>query len=77
MATPARTAALQASTHWQRFAVPYEFPVVFTERLFDPDNPVLRDALCRLEPDKRHRVIVFVDDGLLAAHAELLASIMD
>lgn len=77
MATPAQTAALQASTHWQRFAVPYEFPVVFTERLFDPDNPVLRDALCRLEPDKRHRVIVFVDDGLLAAHAELLASILD
>jgi 3-dehydroquinate synthase len=77
MATRARTAALQASTHWQRFAVPYEFPVVFTERLFDPDNPVLRDALCRLEPDKRHRVIVFVDDGLLAAHAGLLASILD
>jgi len=57
--TQARTA-----THWQRFAVPYEFPVVFTEGVFDPGNPALRDALCRLEPAKRHRAVFFVDDGL-------------
>jgi len=65
--TQARTA-----THWQRFAVPYEFPVVFTEGVFDPDNPALRDVLCRLEPAKRHRCVFFVDDGLGAA---MLASI--
>jgi len=75
MAAPARSGQIQASTHWQRFSVPYEVPVVFTEGLFDPDNPVLRDALCRLEPDKRHRAVVFVDDGLIAAHPQLLASI--
>lgn len=57
--TQART-----NTHWQRFAVPYEFPVVFTEGVFDPENPALRDVLCRLEPAKRHRVAFFVDDGL-------------
>ena len=60
--THARTA-----THWQRFAVPYEFPVVFTEGVFDPENPALRDVLCRLEPAKRHRAVFFVDDGLRAA----------
>ncbi len=65
--TQART-----TTHWQRFAVPYEFPVVFTEGVFDPENPALRDVLCRLEPAKRHRVVFFVDDGLGAA---LLAAI--
>ncbi|MGH8720721.1 MAG: 3-dehydroquinate synthase [Burkholderiales bacterium] len=57
--TQART-----TTHWQRFAVPYEFPVVFTEGVFDPENPALRDVLCRLEPAKRHRAVFFVDDGL-------------
>jgi 3-dehydroquinate synthase len=57
--TQARTA-----THWQRFAVPYEFPVVFTEGVFDADNPALRDVLCRLEPAKRHRCVFFADDGL-------------
>jgi len=51
-------------THWQRFAVPYEFPVVFTEGVFDADNPALRDVLCRLEPAKRHRAVFFADDGL-------------
>ncbi len=51
----------------QKFSVSYEFPVHFTEDLFGPDNPVLRDTLCRLEPDKRHRCIVFVDDGVAAS----------
>jgi 3-dehydroquinate synthase len=57
--------------HWQRFAVPYEYPVYFTEHLFAPDNPVLVSALSRLEPDKRHRVIVFVDEGVLAVRPGL------
>ena len=33
------------SVHWQRFSVPYAYPVHFTERLFDPANPVLVDTL--------------------------------
>ena len=66
------------ATHWQRFSVPYEFPVVFTEGVFDPGNPALRDVLCRLEPSKRHRVVFFVDDGLVgtgASRTALLESI--
>jgi 3-dehydroquinate synthase len=68
--TQARTA-----THWQRFAVPYEFPVVFTEGVFDPDNPVLREVLCRLEPAKRHRAVFFVDDGLQHGGAPVIEAI--
>lgn len=64
-----------ATVHWQRFTVPYEFPVCFTENLFEPENSVLRDALCRLEADKLHRCIVFADDGLLAARPELSGAI--
>ena len=60
---------------WQRFSVPYEFPVVFTDDLFAPDNPVLRDALARLEPAKRHRLLVFVDAGVLQAMPGLTAAI--
>ncbi len=77
MAAQARYEQIPATTHWQRFSVPYAFPVVFTEGLFDRDNPALRDAICRLEPGKRHRVIVFIDDGLVAAQPALLASIAD
>ncbi len=76
MAADTRSTTARSATHWQRFAVPYEFPVIFTEGVFDPENPALRDVLCRLEPAKRHRVVVFVDDGLNAGRAPLSAVIV-
>jgi 3-dehydroquinate synthase len=63
--------AAQTTAHVQRFAVAYEYPVYFTERLFDPSNPVLLEAMTRLEPDRRHRCLMFVDDGLLGARPGL------
>jgi 3-dehydroquinate synthase len=66
----------RSATHWQKFAVPYEFPVVFTEGVFDPANPALREAITRLEPAKRHRVVVFVDDGLNAGRAPLAEAVV-
>jgi 3-dehydroquinate synthase len=63
----------QTHTHWQRFSVPYEFPVVFTENVFDPGNPALREVICRLEPAKRHRVIVFVDDSLSSCIPQIIS----
>ena len=32
-----------------------EFPVIFTEGLFNPANPALADVVSRQEPAKRHR----------------------
>ena len=75
MATDARSTQTLTTTHWQRFSVPYAFPVVFTEGVFDPENPALRDVLCRYEPAKRHRVVVFVDDGLSAGTPPLVDAI--
>ena len=69
-AHPTREAA-QATVHVQRFAVAYEYPVYFTERLFDPSNPVLIEVATRLEPDRRHRCLMFLDDGLLGARPGL------
>src|SRR5687767_6222296 len=72
MAADTGSKKAETATHLQRFSVPYEFPVVFTEGVFDPENPALRDALCRIEPHKRHRVVVFVD-AALASHAESIS----
>jgi 3-dehydroquinate synthase len=76
MAADARATQAAASTHWQRFSVPYEFPVVFTEGLFRPDNPVLREVICRLEPAKRHRAVFFVDDGLAGGGSPVVEAIV-
>ncbi|MEM7271021.1 MAG: 3-dehydroquinate synthase [Pseudomonadota bacterium] len=56
---------------WQRFSVPYEFPVAFSEGLFSPANPLLADTLALKEPDKRHRCLVFIDGGVAEAMPEL------
>lgn len=75
MTTDVQLKQPQTVTHVQRFSVPFEFPVVFTENIFDPNNPALRDVICRIEPAKRHRVIIFVDDGLIAGCPSLAADI--
>jgi 3-dehydroquinate synthase len=62
-------------THVQRFAVAYDFPVVFTRDAFDPDNPTLVEALRRREPAKRHRVAVFVDEGVQRSIPHLVRAI--
>lgn len=63
------------TTLMQRFAVPFEFPVSFTENLFDPENPTLVDTLCRKEADKKHKIIIFLDDGLANARPGLIDEI--
>jgi 3-dehydroquinate synthase len=63
-------------TRLQRFSLGYEFPVVFTAGLFSPNNPVLAQTLCRLEPDRCHRCLVFIDDGVLAARPGLAGEIV-
>jgi 3-dehydroquinate synthase len=72
--SPSVQARIDAS-YLQQFAVAFEYPVHFTEGLFDLDNPVLADVLGRREPDKRHRCLVFVDDGLLARQPALSGQI--
>ncbi|MGQ7848413.1 3-dehydroquinate synthase [Granulosicoccus sp. 3-233] len=66
---------LQNSTSWQEFSVPYRFPVSFTQNLFNPDNPLLAETLSHLEPLKRHRFVVFLDEGLAEAQPRLIADI--
>jgi 3-dehydroquinate synthase len=67
---------VKSTVHLQWFAVAYEYPVHFTEFLFDPANSVLVDVLARHEPERRHRCVVFVDDGPLEACPGLVDEIV-
>jgi len=55
----------------QQLTVPFDFPVIFTRRLFDPGNPSLAQALTRLGEPGPHRVLAFVDAGLASAFPSL------
>ncbi len=57
------------------FSVPFRYAVHFTERVFDPDNAVLVEALRRLETARRHRVLVIIDDGVARAHPGSMAAV--
>ena len=51
----------------QRIVVPYEFPVIFTDHVFSPENTALRSALLRLEETRPPRAMVYVDSAADAA----------
>jgi len=61
--------------YWQRFSVSYEYPVAFTRDLFTPENPLLADVVALREPRKRHKCLVYVDDGLARARPGLIPAI--
>jgi 3-dehydroquinate synthase len=59
----------------QKISVPFEYPVVFTRGLFQPDNPALADVLSEREPGRRHRALVVLDSGFAAAYPEVTGEI--
>ena len=65
----------RAEVAWQRFSVPFDYPVAFTRGLFAPSNPLLADMLARREPQKRHRCLFYLDDNLARARPGLVAEI--
>lgn len=57
------------------FTVPFQFPVTFTANAWDPANPTIVDAIRRLEPARRHRVLVVVDDHVARTQPVLLGDV--
>lgn len=54
----------QTRTYYQRFSVPYEYPVHFTRDIFSPVNKSLRDCIAPSNEVTKPRVMVFIDDGV-------------
>ena len=52
-----KNSILNSNTFWQKFEVPYEFPVVFTENIFDINNQDFLNVINRIEQNKRHKLI--------------------
>jgi len=57
----------------QNFVVPFEFPVIFTDHVFSPDNAALHSALLRLNETRPPRAALYIDSGAEAATPGLAA----
>ena len=59
--------------YWQRFSVPYQYPVAFVRGLFDPANGLFAKVVAGDETAKRHRCFFVIDEGL--SDLDLIATI--
>ncbi|MEI6351643.1 MAG: 3-dehydroquinate synthase [Verrucomicrobiota bacterium] len=48
----------------QRLTYSIEYPIIFTESVFDPKNRALAEAMDRLKENRVHRAMVFVDSNV-------------
>nr|WP_299240802.1 3-dehydroquinate synthase [uncultured Halomonas sp.] len=65
------------SIQWQRFSVPFEYPVAFTHGLFRQQNPLLVEMLSLHKEEKQHRCLIYIDDGVVTAQPDLVERIQD
>ena len=67
---------VEPDVEYQHFTVAYEYPIYFTHGVFsNVDNLVLRHAVSRLEPTRRHKIVVIVDKNVVGANSGLLRAI--
>jgi 3-dehydroquinate synthase len=59
----------------QRIALTLEYAVAFTRDAFALDNLVIADTVSAREPERRHRVIAFIDANVAAAWPKLASAI--
>ena len=59
----------------QKFKVSYDYPVAFTQEVFNPASKTLSDILDRLDEGRVHRAAVYIDKNLAAANPEIISDI--
>ncbi|MEE9424761.1 MAG: 3-dehydroquinate synthase, partial [Methylococcales bacterium] len=58
----------------QHFTVNYEYPVIYTNAVFNPENTAFRNVV-EQAGKQQHRVLVVVDSGIIAAYPDLESQI--
>lgn len=58
----------------QKLTTQYEYPVIFTNDVFNPDNKIFKDSL-EQAGKHQHRVLVIIDSGVMDNHPTLIPQI--
>jgi 3-dehydroquinate synthase len=61
----------ESSIYSQSFLIPARYPIYFTNDAFDLSNPCLLQAVTHAESNRRHRLFVIIDQGVLKARPYL------
>ncbi|MFK7856694.1 MAG: 3-dehydroquinate synthase [Granulosicoccus sp.] len=77
MLAPRPIADNSHDTAWQNFSVSFSYPVSFTQELFAQHNLTLLHTLQLNETNKRHKIIIFIDEGVASARPNLVERIQD
>lgn len=59
----------------QEITVRFDFPVFFTQNLFDVENRIFVDTVRRQEKERRHRVLFVIDSNVARTHPGLIPSL--
>lgn len=57
----------KSNTHIQTLSVPFKYPVVFTHDVFSETNHAIEEILRGIPDTGPHRIIAYIDDGVIAA----------
>jgi len=61
--------------HYQEFSVKFEYPIIFTQHIFSESNSNILDILMREDEECLHKVVVFVDSGVVDANPQIITDI--
>jgi len=61
----------------QEFSVSFDYPVYFSRSIFDKDNSAFADVINRKRGNLPHRIIVFIDSGVIDAYPRITTDIQE
>jgi 3-dehydroquinate synthase len=59
----------------QSLQVTYDYKLCFTSHVFNINNSLLADIISQIEPDRQHKIAIYIDSGLAESSASLIPDI--
>lgn len=66
---------MQQSAIKQSFSVHYEYQLLFTQGVFNIDNPLFAERIAKYKPNEAVKLFFVIDKGLADAHPDILMQI--
>lgn len=68
---------IKTEEYIQEFTVRYEYPVYFTHEIFEQENDLLESVINRYDENRVHKLMVFIDSGVVESFPNIKKSIQN